>query len=203
MTYDAPPLVPLLGGVGLLEHAVEYLVGNLEVVTPASLSNPTPCSEWDMAALLRHLNDSLTALTEAADVGLVGVHPIIDESTGNDRVALVRDRAQAAVHAWSRTGRSLVAVNGWQLTSTIVVSTGALEVAVHGWDIARACGRHQPIPAHLAEDLLVLSMVLVTDRDRPVRFAPPVFVPRAASPSDRLVAFLGRRPAPSIPAGEM
>jgi uncharacterized protein (TIGR03086 family) len=194
MTYDVPTLVPLLGGVGLLERAVEYLLDTLKPVTPASLSNSTPCSDWDLRALLRHLDDSLTALAEAADAGVVGVHPASAESTRTELIGTVSDRARAMVRSWTRTERSLVAVNGWQLTSTIVVSTGALEVAVHGWDIARACGRHQPIPAQLAEDLLALSMVLVTERDRPVRFGPPVVVPPTASPSEQLVAFLGRRP---------
>jgi uncharacterized protein (TIGR03086 family) len=194
MTYDVPTLVPLLGGVGLLERAVEYLLDTLKPVTPASLSNSTPCSDWDLRALLRHLDDSLTALAEAADAGVVGVHPASAESTRTELIGTVSDRARAMVRSWTRTERSLVAVNGWQLTSTIVVSTGALEVAVHGWDIARACGRHQQIPAHLAEDLLALSMLLVTERDRPVRFARPVLVPPTASPSEQLVAFLGRRP---------
>jgi uncharacterized protein (TIGR03086 family) len=194
MTYHVPTLVPLLGGVGLLERAVDYLLDTLKPVTPASLSNSTPCSDWDLRALLGHLDDSLTTLAEAADAGVVRVHPASAASTRTDLITTVRDRARAAVQIWTRTGRSLVAVNGWPLTSTIVVSTGALEVAVHGWDIARACGRQEPIPAHLAEDLLALSMVLVTEHDRPVRFGPPVVVPPTASPSEQLVAFLGRRP---------
>jgi uncharacterized protein (TIGR03086 family) len=194
MTYDVPTLVPLLGGVGLLERAVDYLLDTLKPVTPASLSNSTPCSDWDLRALLGHLDDSLTTLAEAADAGVVGVHPASAASTRVDLITTVRDRARATARTWTRTGRALVAVNGWPLTSTIVVSTGALEVAVHGWDIARACGRHEPIPAHLAEDLLALSMVLVTKHDRPLRFGPPVLVPPTASPSEQLVAFLGRRP---------
>jgi uncharacterized protein (TIGR03086 family) len=194
MTYDVPTLMPLLGGVGLLERAVDYLLDTLKPVTPASLSNSTPCSDWDLRVLLEHLDESLTTLAEAADTGVVGVYPGSAESTHTDLIASVSNHARATVRTWTRTGRSLVAVNGWPLTSTIVVSTGALEVAVHGWDIARACGRHQPIPAHLAEDLLALSTVLVTEHDRPVRFAPPVLVPPTASPSEQLVAFLGRRP---------
>lgn len=45
----------------------------------------------------------------------------------------------------------------------------------------------------LADELLELCLLLVSDTDRPTRFAPPVDVPRRAGPSDTLVASLGRR----------
>ena len=67
-------------------------------------------------------------------------------------------------------------------------------MAVHGWDVARACGRDRPVPPSLAEELLDLSPLFVSAADRPGRFAPPVDVPPLAGPGDRLVAFLGRRP---------
>jgi uncharacterized protein (TIGR03086 family) len=75
-----------------------------------------------------------------------------------------------------------------------VTSVGAVEIAVHGWDVAQACGHPRPIPPQLAKELLRLAPLLVTDADRPGRFAAPVAVPAHASPGDRLVAFLGRDP---------
>jgi hypothetical protein len=50
------------------------------------------------------------------------------------------------------------------------------------------------VPPALAGELLGVVRVLVDDTDRPVRFAAPVGVPASASPSDCLVAHLGRRP---------
>ncbi len=81
------------------------------------------------------------------------------------------------------------------LTPGIVAAAGAVEVTVHGWDVARACGQDRPVPAALAEELLELCPLFVRDADRPTRFAPRVDLSRALdSPSDRLVAFLGRDP---------
>ena len=77
----------------------------------------------------------------------------------------------------------------------MLTRAGALEIAVHGWDVARACGEDRPIPAELAEQLLDLLPVLVTDADRVERFAAPIAVPPSAGPGDQLVARLGRRPA--------
>jgi hypothetical protein len=60
--------------------------------------------------------------------------------------------------------------------------------------VARSVGRSRPIPPSLAEELLALSPLLVSELDRPALFAAPVEVPARAAPGDRLVAFLGRRP---------
>jgi hypothetical protein len=78
-----------------------------------------------------------------------------------------------------------------------MAATAALEIAVHGWDITRACGRCQPIPPVLATDLLVIAAVLVPGTGRHPLFAAPVTVAAPASPSDRLAAFLGRTPRPA------
>jgi hypothetical protein len=80
------------------------------------------------------------------------------------------------------------------LTTSIVASIGAVEVAVHGWDVAQACGRHRPIPYALADEMLQLSPLFVADADRPARFAAPIEVPPMAGPSERLIAFFGRQP---------
>ncbi len=71
---------------------------------------------------------------------------------------------------------------------------GALELAVHGWDLSRASGRREPIPGALATGLLDISPLLVPRTDRRPLFGPPVTVPPLAIPSDQLVAYLGRNP---------
>lgn len=191
--YDAPTLTPLVEGVGLLERAIGYLLGSLRLVTPAVVSNATPCRDWDVRALLCHVNDSLTALIDAAEHGRIDLSAS-DETPSRDVVDLTRNRASHALGAWASAELSVVSVHRLPLTSPIVVATGALELAVHAWDLAQGCGGGRPIPPSLASELLSLSTVLVTPRDRPVRFAAPVRMPRSASPGDRLVAFLGRDP---------
>jgi uncharacterized protein (TIGR03086 family) len=192
---DRSAAAALIGGVGLLERAINYTLGSLHVVTAEALSYPTPCQDWDLHALLVHMNDSLLALREAIDVGHVdlaisAIDPVVDP------VGAVRDRARQLLGAWTNADhRSTVSIAGCPLTTGVVTSAGAIEVAVHGWDVARACGHPRPIPPSLAEDMLYLSALLVADEDRPGRFAAPVGVPALADPGDRLIAFLGRHPA--------
>lgn len=187
--------VPVAEALGLLERAVDYTRGSLLLVTSASLRRPTPCRDWDLEALLRHMDDSLAAFTDAAEIGYVAPEPVTYRDRADELVGQLRQRACALLGAWVNDPReAMLYVGDRPLPSGLVACTGALEVAVHGWDVARSCGQARPLPSTLARELLVAARTLVTDEDRGRRFGPTVHAPTGASPSDRLVAFLGRLP---------
>ncbi|MGH3735633.1 MAG: TIGR03086 family metal-binding protein [Micromonosporaceae bacterium] len=191
---DTRATAALIGGVTLLERAVSYLVGSLHQLTPADLARPTPCREWDLGTLLCHLRDSLDALVEAAEQGQIPLQPP-DQDPAPDPVAAVRDGARRLLGAWTNGGPGeVIAVGGCPVTASVTAGAGALEIAVHGWDVARARGLHRPIPDSLAEELLRLSGLFVSPADRPARFAVAVPVPESAPAGDRLLGFLGRQP---------
>jgi uncharacterized protein (TIGR03086 family) len=183
-------------GVALLERAIGYTLGSLLLVTPEAMSRRTPCAEWDLRALLRHMNDSLAALHEAVDVGHVGLEVSLEYGDPDvNPVATLRKRACTLLGSWTSTDtHDVITIGDCPTTTSIVTSTGALEVAVHGWDVARACGHDRPIPPTLAQELLRFVPMLVTDADRPGRFGTEVDVPFSSAPGDRLLALLGRDP---------
>ena len=78
------------------------------------------------------------------------------------------------------------------MPADLVASTGAVEIAVHGWDVSAARGGVRPIPAALVTRMLRLGPLLVAGREG--LFAVPVEVPAQASSGDRLVGCLGRAP---------
>ena len=186
------------GGFALLERAMGYTLGSLVLVTPGAMTGATPCTRWDLRALLRHMNDSLQTLHEAIACG----HLELDTDPGadygdveSDPVASLRGRACQMIGAWAREPAPTdISVADAQMPAGLVAATGAIEVAVHGWDVAQSCGVVRPVPAGLAHELLLLSQVLVDDTDRPYRFGRPVDVRPDAGPSDRLLAYLGRDP---------
>ncbi|WAL66868.1 TIGR03086 family metal-binding protein [Amycolatopsis cynarae] len=182
----------LAGGAGLLERAVTYCLGAVAPATPELLSRPTPCGDWDLRALLTHLHDSLSALAEAAEGGRIAGEPVPGPA-GGDPVRAVRAAARRVLGAWAADARESVSVGGLSLTGVLLTATGAVEVAVHGWDVARACGRDDPIPEPLAEELLELVSLVLDDADRPGRFGAPLAVRGGADAGERLLAFLGRR----------
>jgi uncharacterized protein (TIGR03086 family) len=191
---SAPSHAPLQHALELLERAVGYTRVQLQAVSPAMLCRPTPCAEWTLADLLDHMVDSLDALTEAADLGQVTVSAPVLPPSPVDAVDRLRERACALLGAWSAIASDDdVAVGDRALSSSLLACAGALEVAVHGWDVSQATGAREPIPATLARDLLLWADVLVGDADRPVRFDHPLDGP-SVGPSSRLLRWLGREP---------
>ncbi len=188
----APP--PVVAGPALLERAVGYTRGSLQLVATTSLAATTPCRDWDLRGLLHHMDDSLAAFTDAAEIGYVDLLPVSGPDPAAHLVARLRTRACALLAAWAHQRSSgEVAVGDRELRSDLLAAAGSLEIAVHGWDVAQACGVDRPLPASLALDLLEVVPLFVGDADRPARFAAHIVVPGHAGPSTRLLAALGRR----------
>jgi uncharacterized protein (TIGR03086 family) len=191
----------LAQGVALLERAMGYTLGSLLLVTPTSLDNPTPCCEWDLRALLLHMNESLQALHEAIAVGHLELDPSLDVTDVyadygdpmRDPVASLRNRACHMVGAWmSPSAPDVVSIHDRCVTADVVAAAGAIEVAVHGWDVAASCGIDRPIPEALAGRLIDLCDLFVDDTDRPHRFGPELKYGPGAAASEHLLARLGR-----------
>ncbi|MDI2130755.1 maleylpyruvate isomerase family mycothiol-dependent enzyme [Yinghuangia seranimata] len=126
-----------------------------------------------------------------------GACPAAERSAAADLVATFRSRSALLMGLWTTVcpaAGTPVAVVDRALPSGLLAYVGAVELAVHGWDIARACGLDRPIPRALADRLLAAAVLLVPDDDRAPQFGPVVPVPARACASDRLVAFLGRAP---------
>jgi uncharacterized protein (TIGR03086 family) len=186
-----------IAAFALLERAVSYALGTVQAVDPDALPAPTPCGNWDLSALLHHVNESLDLLHDCIDTAAVGATAGAQPTT--DPLAVFRARATHLIGAFSgrRPTRQVVLAGGYPLAIGAVVTTGALEIAVHGWDISRATHEARPIPSELASDLLWVCPLFTLDARHHRLFAPPVPVPPTGSVSDQLVAFLGRDPATS------
>ncbi|WP_166352721.1 TIGR03086 family metal-binding protein [Phytoactinopolyspora limicola] len=196
--FDHDAVDVFADSLSLLDRTMSYTLGSLELVTDESLAWPSPCVEWDLRALLSHMHDSLVTLGEAAGLGWIG--PRLAEPAGQSAAVLVAGVKRNACElfgAWASMGRpATVSVGQHQVSSLMVAGVGALEVAVHGWDVGRACGRQRVLPVSLAEALLDMCPLLVSDEDRLGRFAAPVVVSASADPTSRLLAFLGRDSGP-------
>jgi uncharacterized protein (TIGR03086 family) len=187
----------MTGGIRLLEPAIGYALTAAAAVTPEFLSRPTPCRGWDLRMLLRHASESLAAICEGIDAGRIDLCPSSEDAdVASDPARAFRDRAGRLLGACAGPGRQheVIHIADGLLPASAMGSAGALEIAVHGWDISCACGHCQPIPRALAADLLAIAPLLVPSTDRHPLFAAPVSVPPEADPSDRLAAFLGRSP---------
>ena len=174
---------------GLLERAICYALGNVQAVTCDQLPARTPCPDWDLGTLLQHVNESLALLCACVDTDATPC------AEATDPADVFRARAARLISAFSRGPcPSIVRAAGFPLAMRMIAATGAIEIAVHGWDVARTTGQNRPIPNGLAHDLLWLCPLIAADAKQHRLFAPPIPLPATADVSDQLVALLGRDP---------
>lgn len=174
--------------VELLDRALGFTRVVLAGITARDLDHPTPCAGWDLEELLGHMEDALDAFTEAAG-GVVVVHPAAPAAT---RAGVLQEKACALLGAWNVAAPDEVAVGDRGLASPLLVGTAALEITVHGWDVAQATGHRSRIPEELARALLPVARRVVAPSDRGVRFDHPRPAASDAPYDVRLLAFLGR-----------
>jgi uncharacterized protein (TIGR03086 family) len=182
----------LTGAVELLERALGYTRVALADVGPHNLGAPTPCAGWTLARLLAHMEDALDAFTEAAAGQVQVEHP----PPTDNRVEALREKACALLGAWAAARPVAVTVGDRQLDAPLLVGAAAMEVAVHGWDVAQATGRRTPLPDDLARGLHPVAARTVAPRDRGTAFGPALVPARPDSPGDVLMAYLGRMTGP-------
>jgi len=185
------------GSTELLAGAISYMLRLCAPIGAAEMTLPTPCPDWDLGRLLGHLCESMTDLETALRTGRLDLAGPVGHA-GGDPVETLRERAARLLCASYCYGgpERFVAVGGLPVPAGLVACTGAVEIAVHGWDVSAARARAgvpaTPIPDGLATPMLRLGPLLVAGRDG--LFAVPVEVPAQASPGDRLVGYLGRNP---------
>jgi uncharacterized protein (TIGR03083 family) len=174
---SAPPTArELLGwAVAVARRSVADAVG-------ADPRSPTPCREWDLAVLVRHLADSARAVR-----GLLGGLPVAAMPPPGCDAALRELAELAATVARSdldRPGDDLIAL------------AGAYELTVHAWDVAAATGRAAHLSAELVAALLLYAPHVLSGVTRTGLFADVVRPSDTITDLDRLLALFGRRRRP-------
>jgi uncharacterized protein (TIGR03086 family) len=179
-----------LGNAGA---ALEVLERAVSSVGDERLGDPTPCRDYDVAALAGHLVDSLTRISGAAGV-------VVGAPTGGVITGLI-DVGRDTVAGWRRRGiDGDVSFAGRTMAARDLLGVIGLEFVVHGWDFATAIGDTLEVPDELAGDILQLGFRTVTSESRRhAGFDEPLVIGADASTLDRLLAFTGRDPAAWIP----
>jgi uncharacterized protein (TIGR03086 family) len=160
-------------------------------VRPDQYDDATPCAEWNVRDLLEHMIGVVDSLGAAAS----GRTPE-PFSLGDDPAAQLRTAASTAMAGWRTPGvldRTIDSGAG-PMPGRALASINMLDTATHTWDLATATGQPQALPDDIAATALDASRLIITDALRPGRFGPEVPAPAGASPTEALVAFLGRTP---------
>jgi uncharacterized protein (TIGR03086 family) len=172
----------------------------VEAVSTEHYELATPCAEWDTRALLNHILGTLALgaglLADVApavrmapgslpDADLVGDDPLKAYRVGVDGLL-----AAAGGDALTRSHSTPLG----EMPGSVLGGFTTLDVAVHGWDLAKATGQRAELDDDLADEVLAFARQTITDATRVPRIGPEVTAGPGASATDRLVAFLGRHP---------
>jgi uncharacterized protein (TIGR03086 family) len=164
-------------------------------------SNPTPCTDWDVRALVNHL-----VFGNKMFAGILRGDPPPDQAQlpalrardhlGDDAAAAYRAAGDAVLAGFEQPGvmeKVFVAPVG-AAPGAVMLHLRITETLVHGWDLAQAIDSTKGFPDDIAEQELAFSSgSIAPDVPRTGHPFGPVQTMAADAPAiDRLAAFLGR-----------
>jgi len=177
-----------------LSEAFDHTEGVLRGVRPEHLDQPTPCPEWDVQTLVSHFGGVVVNMGRGAG-GEALLAPDEAFPVGEDLAARFRTEADRTLAAWRARGlEGEVDVGAGPMPASIAIGVNLVDTSTHTWDVAKATGQPADLPDDVATTALELAQGFVPQLREVVGIAPPVPVGDDASPTDRLVAFMGRQP---------
>lgn len=168
-------------------------------VRPEQWSAPTPCTDWDVRALVGHL-----VLGSRVFAGALQGRPAdrdtllrlqAEDPLGEDPAGAQRAADDALLASFRAPGalEQPVTVPFGTVPAVVALHLRITEALVHGWDLARATGQQPPADDPLVEQELAFTAAQLRGGAQVrQRFAEPQPVPDGAPPLDRLAALLGR-----------
>lgn len=178
-----------------LKAAQDSVVAALRWAEEDQWSEATPCTDWDVRALVEHL---ITG-NERFVVRLAGDQPGAPPDRG-DRTTkeLVEDYERTSVEVLEAFGKpgALQSVAEWPigpLSGADALGLKITETLAHGWDLQQALGTTIDFDAQTIADAQEWSgpmLERIPDGRNP--FGTPQKPPKDASPLDQLAALLGR-----------
>jgi uncharacterized protein (TIGR03086 family) len=183
-----------------LERTGEQFGSLVEQVEADQWAAPTPCGDWDVADLVRHVVMGNRIFIGVLAGAPVSPQAIYDEYRTHGPTLLpgdANDSMADLVTAFRRPDvmQRPVAIPVGTVPGEAAAHIRVVENVVHGWDLASALGRRAPFEEADVEAALAFTErargIVPSDR-RP--FADPVPTEADAPVLDRLVGLLGRQP---------
>lgn len=159
---------------------------------------PTPCTEYDVTALVEHLLAVQMRTELLATVGTVEGAPRELPLPADDVVGAFRagfERGQRAWATWTTDDLATrtVAHPMGIIPGGVAVAMYTNEHLAHAWDLAVATGQDSEAPADLVEPVLAFTKgALAAQRPPMMPFADAVASEPDAGPTEQLANWLGR-----------
>lgn len=186
---------------GVLAEAIAAMGGQVALTTEEQWDRASPCAGWTAADVVRHVVGTLTKTAEVLRGAAYGGEPRDpagagaggDDAGSDPRVAWAVAAAEAERLLPLADPAAVVGTPRGALPTSAAIALPASDLAVHAWDLAAAGGREIELPAALLEHVRAIAESIPPQALRsPGLFGPELPAPEGASPTEALMAWLGR-----------
>jgi uncharacterized protein (TIGR03086 family) len=171
----------------MFERAATAASGLARSVRPDQMGLATPCSEWDVAALLEHMAGGPGYVLGALEVGV--------ESVGQWPDPAAIDAVVSRLGEPGALDRRCMSPAGFEWSVAEAAAGTAMDQLIHTWDLAVALGVDRALDAEVTDAVVSMFLPQMPEMGRQAGFVgPAVEVGADPSPQDVLLGAMGRDP---------
>ena len=178
-------------------HALTEFGARVEQIRDDQWQNSTPCTDWDVRALVAHVVDEqrwapyLLGGGTVADAG----DRFAGDPLGEDAKAAWREASAAARVAFEADGAldNPVSVSSGETSARDYLWQMTVDAAVHAWDLARGIGADDQLDHELVRRIQHESEKDADELAASGVYGEPVSVPAGADLQTRMLGMFGRR----------
>lgn len=182
--------------VKLFKQALDRFEKLLKLTRDNEWTKSTPCSKWDVRALVNHVVNEVSwvaPLVEGKTIAEVG-DKYDGDLLGEDPLKSFRSAGAAAVEALSEPAalERTVHLSFGDFSAHDYAGQMISDVAIHGWDLAKAIGGDTKLPAELVEVAMATFGPMAEGGRQAGIFGPAKPTPPDAGEQTKLLALTGR-----------
>ena len=176
-----------------LERALDQAGTIISRIRPDQAGLPTPCTDFDVRALVNHLVLDMQMFAFNLAGGEHGEPN--DDLIGSDWSTAYASARASLEDAWREKGiDGTVKGRLGEFPATWAVGQHLADVSVHAWDLATATRQSTKLDQEVARVALDWGRGALKPEYRGKSFGPEVEVPENAPIYERLAGFFGRNP---------
>lgn len=176
-----------MGPVEMFERAATAAAALGRSVGADQMALATPCSEWDVAALLEHMAGGPAYLSAALAVSAPASGRWPESASIDDVVSHLSEPGAL--------DRRCMSPAGFEWSIAEAAAGTAMDQLIHTWDLAVALGADRTLDAEVTDAVVAMFLPQMPELGRQAGFVgPAVDVGDGASTQDVLLGAMGRDP---------
>jgi uncharacterized protein (TIGR03086 family) len=177
----------VMGPLEMFERAASAASALARSVRPDQMVLATPCSEWDVAALLDHM--------AGGPVYLLGALGVDDVPADQWPDPVVIEAVMSRLAEPGALDRRCMSPAGFEWSVGEAAAGTAMDQLVHTWDLAVAVGSDRVLDVDVVNAVVAMFLPQMPEIGRQAGFiGPAVAVADGVSPQEILLGAMGRDP---------